>query len=129
MAVPVGLDAVGVTLVENDERAGTDHEGLTGHVIVCGLHDVGLRIVEQLHAAGERVVVVDDDPDQRRLRTLADWASRYLAASAQRAGHAEQRRARRARARWSASTPTTCATWRSPCWPAGCGPSCGSSSS
>jgi len=32
-------------------------------VIVCGLRGVGVRIVEQLHAAGTRVVIVDDDPD------------------------------------------------------------------
>jgi Trk K+ transport system NAD-binding subunit len=32
-------------------------------VIVCGLRGVGTRIVEQLHAAGTRVVIVDDDPD------------------------------------------------------------------
>ena len=32
-------------------------------MIVCGLRGVGVRIVEQLHAAGTRVVVVDDDPD------------------------------------------------------------------
>lgn len=59
-------------------------EGLTGHVIVCGLHDVGLRIVEQLHAAGERVIVVDDDPDRRLLSVIADWGVPHLLASAQR---------------------------------------------
>jgi Trk K+ transport system NAD-binding subunit len=32
-------------------------------VIVCGLRGVGLRIVEQLHASGTSVVIVDDDPD------------------------------------------------------------------
>jgi Trk K+ transport system NAD-binding subunit len=32
-------------------------------VIVCGLRGVGLRIVEQLHASGTPVVIVDDDPD------------------------------------------------------------------
>ena len=32
-------------------------------MIVCGLRGVGVRIVEQLHAAGTRVVIVDDDPD------------------------------------------------------------------
>jgi Trk K+ transport system NAD-binding subunit len=35
----------------------------SGHVIVCGLRGVGVRIVEQLHAAGTPVVIVDDDPD------------------------------------------------------------------
>ncbi|PZS20518.1 MAG: potassium transporter TrkA [Pseudonocardiales bacterium] len=60
-------------------------EQLRAHVIVCGLHGVGLRIIEQLHAAGESVVVVDDDPDPRLLRVIADWSVPHLAASAQRA--------------------------------------------
>jgi len=34
-----------------------------GHVIVCGLHGVGLRTVELLHRSRVPVVVVDDDPD------------------------------------------------------------------
>lgn len=29
-------------------------EALSGHVIVCGLHSVGLRVIEQLHAAISR---------------------------------------------------------------------------
>jgi Trk K+ transport system NAD-binding subunit len=57
---------------------------LAGHVIVCGLHDVGMRVVEQLHAAGEQVVVVDDDPDSRLLRVVADWGVTYLAGSPRR---------------------------------------------
>ena len=52
--------------------------------LVCGLHDVGLRIVEQLHAASERVVVVDDDPDPRLLGVIDGWSVPHLAASAQR---------------------------------------------
>ena len=60
-------------------------DAASGHIIVCGLHDVGLRIVEQLHAAGEQVVVVDDSPDPRHLRVIADWSVRHIDASAQRA--------------------------------------------
>jgi Trk K+ transport system NAD-binding subunit len=45
----------------------------TGHIIVCGLHGVGLRTVEQLHLAGVAVVVVDDDPDRRMTRVVASW--------------------------------------------------------
>lgn len=58
---------------------------LTGHIIVCGLHDVGLRVIEQLHAAGEQVVSVDDAPDPRHRRVIADWSVRHIDASAQRA--------------------------------------------
>ncbi len=58
---------------------------LSGHVIVCGLQDVGLRIVEQLQAAGESVVVVDDDPEPRLLRIISDLGVAYLGASPQRA--------------------------------------------
>jgi len=60
------------------DRAGTpdtpgafDPPGaLTGHVIVCGLHGVGARVVELLHLADVRVVVVDDHPDARLVRLV-----------------------------------------------------------
>ena len=45
-----------------------------GHVIVCGLETVGVRTVEQLHLAGARVVVLDDEAvSDRHLRVLRDW--------------------------------------------------------
>ncbi|MDT4972430.1 MAG: hypothetical protein QOG22_2573 [Pseudonocardiales bacterium] len=59
-----------------------------GHIIVCGLHSIGLRVIEQLHAAGESVVAVDDDPDPRLLRVIADWSVPHLAASAASAARA-----------------------------------------
>jgi Trk K+ transport system NAD-binding subunit len=49
-----------------------------GHVIVCGLNDVGLRTVEQLHLAGARVVVLDDDPDDRLARVVRGWGIPHL---------------------------------------------------
>ncbi len=70
-----------VIVSSDDEVLGA----LSGHVIVCGLHDVGLRIVEQLQAAGETVIVVDDDPNPRLLRITPTSAWRTLPASAQRA--------------------------------------------
>jgi Trk K+ transport system NAD-binding subunit len=47
--------------------------GWQGHVIVCGLADVGLRIVEQLALSGVPAVVVDDDPAPALARMLAAW--------------------------------------------------------
>jgi Trk K+ transport system NAD-binding subunit len=44
-----------------------------GHVIVCGLNDIGLRTVEQLHVAGARVVVLDDAVDERFARLTRAW--------------------------------------------------------
>jgi Trk K+ transport system NAD-binding subunit len=44
-----------------------------GHVLVCGLHDLGLRIIEQLHLAGVPVVVLDDHPDPRLVRVVDGW--------------------------------------------------------
>ena len=44
-----------------------------GHVIVCGLHDVGFRTVEQLQIAGARVVVLDDEVDERLTRLIRGW--------------------------------------------------------
>jgi voltage-gated potassium channel Kch len=50
-----------------------DPEDMQGHVIVCGLQGVGLRAVEQFSLSGTQVVVIDDDADPRRWRTLNDW--------------------------------------------------------
>jgi Trk K+ transport system NAD-binding subunit len=44
-----------------------------GHIIVCGLDDVGLRTVEQLYLAGVQVVVVEDDADARLVRVVRGW--------------------------------------------------------
>ncbi len=41
-------------------------EDWTGHVIVCGLDGLGLRIVEELRLAGERVVVVAEQAESPR---------------------------------------------------------------
>jgi Trk K+ transport system NAD-binding subunit len=51
-------------------------------VIVCGLNAVGLRTVEQLHLAGARVVVLDDDPDERLARVVRGWGIPHLHRSA-----------------------------------------------
>jgi len=47
--------------------------GWVDHVIVCGLHEVGLRTVEQLQLAGARVVVLEDDADERFARVVRGW--------------------------------------------------------
>jgi Trk K+ transport system NAD-binding subunit len=47
--------------------------GWVGHVIVCGLHEIGMRAVEQLHVAGARVVVVDDAIDEAFARLTRSW--------------------------------------------------------
>jgi Trk K+ transport system NAD-binding subunit len=56
-----------VTLTAVEPSESVPH---SGHVIICGLHDVGLRVVEQLHAAGQQVVVVDDGTDPRLARIV-----------------------------------------------------------
>ena len=52
-----------------------------GHVIVCGLRGVGLRIVEQLSLSGVPAVVIDDDPDVRLARILASWGVPHVPGS------------------------------------------------
>ena len=61
-----------------------------GHVIVCGLQGVGLRTVEQLHQAGVRVVVVDDEPDPRLVRVVEGWEVPYIVGSPRISGVLEQ---------------------------------------
>jgi voltage-gated potassium channel Kch len=51
---------------------------MQGHVIVCGLQGVGLRAVEQFSLSGTPVVVIDDDADPRRWRTLGDWGVPHI---------------------------------------------------
>ena len=54
----------------------------TGHVVVCGLGGVGLRTVQQLHAAGVAVVVVDLDPDVRAAQSVDELGIPLIRASA-----------------------------------------------
>jgi Trk K+ transport system NAD-binding subunit len=56
--------------------------GWVEHVIVCGLHEVGLRTVEQLHLAGARVVVLDDQADERFTRVVRGWGIPLIAREA-----------------------------------------------
>jgi Trk K+ transport system NAD-binding subunit len=49
---------------------GVTYSDWHGHVIVCGLRGVGLRIVEQLTLSGVPAVVVDDDPDPPLARLI-----------------------------------------------------------
>ena len=57
---------------------------MNDHVIVCGLRHVGLRLIEQLHGAGEQVVVIDDHHDLRLTRLVRDWDIRLIEGSARR---------------------------------------------
>jgi Trk K+ transport system NAD-binding subunit len=60
---------------------GGAYAGWRGHVIVCGLHGVGLRIVELLNSSSVPTVVIDDYPDPRLARTLAGWGIPHIAGS------------------------------------------------
>jgi Trk K+ transport system NAD-binding subunit len=65
------------TLDGHDPERGRPERGAPrewlGHVIVCGLQDIGLRTVEQLHVAGASVVVLDDAVDERFARLTRAW--------------------------------------------------------
>ncbi len=69
-------------LVTAEETVGAPGSGRcrdwTGHVIVCGLNDVALRTVEQLHLAGARTVVLCDEPDERLIRIVRGWEIPHL---------------------------------------------------
>src|ERR1700761_1867802 len=57
----------------------------SGHVIVCGLEGVGLRIVEQLALSGVPTVVVDDNPVPALARLVEAWPGVQLVAGPSRA--------------------------------------------
>ena len=69
-----------------------------GHVIVCGLQGVGLRMVEQLHQAGVDVVVVDEDPDPRLVRIVEAWEIPFVVGSPRIGGFLDRAGLARARA-------------------------------
>jgi Trk K+ transport system NAD-binding subunit len=54
-------------------RVGETQADRQGHVIVCGLPGVGLRIVEQLTLSGVPAVVVDDNPAPALARAIDGW--------------------------------------------------------
>ena len=60
-----------------------------GHVVVCGLADVGARVVEQLRISGEDVVVVDDEPDPRFLQVARELGAGHLPVDPRREGALE----------------------------------------
>ena len=62
-------------------RVAGEYASWRGHVIVCGLHGVGLRIVEQLNLSGVPAVVVDDNPDLRLARALFGWGVPHISGS------------------------------------------------
>jgi Trk K+ transport system NAD-binding subunit len=70
---------------EPEPEAGRGSTGApSGHVIVCGLNDIGLRIVEQLRGAGEPVIVIDDDAPARLVRIVAGLGVEVLSGDARR---------------------------------------------
>ena len=56
-----------------------------GHVIVCGLEGVGLRIVEQLALSGVPTVVIDDNPVPALARLVEAWPGVQLVTGPSRA--------------------------------------------
>lgn len=55
------------------------------HVIVCGLHSEGMRVIEQLRLAGVEAVVVDHQPDVGLVVQLHDLAVPYVRGDAREA--------------------------------------------
>ncbi len=55
---------------------------MTGHCIVCGLGDVGYRVVELLHRLGEKVVVISLQAREERLRTAAAFGIQIVTGDA-----------------------------------------------
>lgn len=66
--------SIGVTeLAESQVSVPAGVDALVGHVIVCGLRGIGMRIVEQLHRSGEQVSVLAEFADRAQLDLVAAW--------------------------------------------------------
>jgi Trk K+ transport system NAD-binding subunit len=66
------------TTAGHASRVGETQADRQGHVIVCGLPGLGLRIVEQLALSGVPAVVVDDNPAPALVRAIAAWDVRLV---------------------------------------------------
>ena len=51
---------------------------VAGHVIVCGLRGIGMRIVEQLYRSGEHVTVLAEFADRAHLEVVTAWGVRSV---------------------------------------------------
>ncbi len=49
-----------------------------GHVVVCGLEELGLRVLEELDRLGERVVVLAHDPEPRHVAVASRLGARIV---------------------------------------------------
>ena len=91
------------------------HQGLAGHVIVCGLQGLGVRIVELLQSAlnpGGRGGKRGEDHHLRLVQALAVPGSTAIRAIPTVCGRPGLAGA----LQWSASRTMTCVAWRPPYW-------------
>lgn len=65
-----------------DFMMGRRKVGLDGHLIVCGVGDVGVRVVENLILTGAKVVVIERDPDHRFNQRIRDLGVSLILADA-----------------------------------------------
>jgi Trk K+ transport system NAD-binding subunit len=65
-------------LDESLEVPDTDPVNWRDHIIICGLHNLGWRIIEELRATGVRLVVVDDHPDPEMVEQIGQRGIRFV---------------------------------------------------
>ena len=75
---PMGA-VLGRSLVVLETKPVLEDSARRGHVVVCGLNALGLRIVEVLRNSAVPVVLVDDDPDPRLVAIIERWEVPYVA--------------------------------------------------
>lgn len=65
-----------------DLLLGRKQTRLKGHVILCGLGDVGIRILEDLILLKEKVIVIERNQDNRFIQTVRDRGVPFIIADA-----------------------------------------------
>ena len=104
MIAGVGLVAIVFSLLTDpivsarvEQALGRRKTALTDHIVVVGLGDVGTRVAEELHRAGEAVVAIERDPDHESVPMLKDRIQ-VIIADAKRESAMQQANLARARA-------------------------------
>ncbi|TAN44367.1 MAG: hypothetical protein EPN22_07735 [Nitrospirae bacterium] len=61
---------------------GRKRSRLSGHIVLCGTGDVGVRILEDLLALGEKAVVIEKDPENKFMNTVKELNAPFIISDA-----------------------------------------------
>jgi Trk K+ transport system NAD-binding subunit len=78
MAATFGIITDFVLRTRLEQLLGKRRQRMKDHVVLCGLGNVGIRVLEQLHRLGQPVVVIDKDENNRHAEGVKAMGVSFL---------------------------------------------------